>query len=93
MLVHHIVTSSTIRHIDESLRFSKICAGLEPLLEISFIVAIGDYKWLVRDAWHVAVKSRVEMMTVFRFPVLCIFFELVSEVWLDLYGAPDVFPR
>ena len=31
-------------------------------------------------------------MTVLRLPVLGIFLELVSEIWLDLYGTPEFSP-
>ena len=38
------------------------------------------------------VKFWVEVMTVLRLPMLGIFLELVSEIWLDLYRTPEVFP-
>ena len=92
MLIHNIVTSSAVRHIDQCLRFPKSCCGLEAPLEIVCIVPIGDYKGLIRDTRHVAIEPRVEMMTIFRLPMLGILLELVSEVWLGLNRAPEVFP-
>ena len=93
MLIHYVVTSCSIRHIDQSLRFSKLCRGLKSTFEISFIVAIRDLIWSLFDARHVTGKPRIEFMTVLWSPVVCISLELVGEIWLDLDRAPEAFPR